>query len=228
MKLKASTENCIVLIMCAICYLTVVDEAFSQETKMTMNGHFYFGRMTIENNDPEIEGDEYELKIIGVDAQKPLSHGNFQYGLETGVLLSWDSDVRQFNASSGSGGGSVSVSVDVSSILVDYFFGGYVAIQPAKWLRLYAGAGPMLIYARHETEPTEPTPEPFTDETESESGVGAGVYARTGIDIFLTDSLGISAGARINKTTLSFEDTLGSEDVDIEGWQAYAGLSINF
>jgi hypothetical protein len=228
MPFRTLTKSFTIMVMCAVVYLIPIDNALSQDTQSPMTGHIFFGRMTIENNDQEIEGDDFEIKTVGVDAQKPMSQGNIQYGIEGGAFFSWDSEVRQFKASSGSGGGSASISVDISSILVDLFLGGYVAIQPAKWLRLYTGAGPMFIWARHETEPLEPTPEPYADDSESESGVGVGLYARTGLDIFITDSIGISAGARINETTLSFEDTLGREEVDIEGWQVYGGISVYF
>lgn len=141
-------------------------------------------------------------------------------------LFSLDSSLRRLSASSGSGGGSASVSIDIRSLLVDFFFGGYVALEPVRWLRLYIGAGPLLIYGRREFEPEAPVPEPFSDETESDSSIGAGLYARAGIDILFTDYFGLNAGARITETTLRLEDT--ADKVDIEGWQHYAGLAFHF
>jgi len=127
-------------------------------------------------------------------------------------------------SSSGSGGGTVAVAVDVNSVMIDYFLGGYISFEPSKYFRLYVGAGPLLIWARRETEPEENISDYIT--SESESDFGAGLYARTGVDIFFTEQFGIHAGARINNTTLSFEDSTG--EVYIEGPQCYVGIAFRF
>lgn len=224
METPADFKLWIILLICAKICLLIAGNALAQNTIEPLTGHVFYGKMAIPNNDPEIEGGDYEINVFGADVQKPLSQGKFKYGFETGAFFSIDSDVRQFGASSGSNGGTVSVAVDISSILIDYFFGGYLAFEPAKWLRLYAGAGPLLIWSRWETEPEDPTTEPFA--YESESGFGAGLYARAGIDIFFTDYFGLNAGARITETTLSFEDVAGN--VDVEGWQYYFGMAFHF
>ena len=98
----------------AIVCMVTIDNAFSQVTQSTMTGHVYLGKLTIEKSDPEIDGDDFENKTVGVDAQLPMSEGIFEYGIEAGALFGWDTDSRHFSASSGSGGGSVSISVDVN------------------------------------------------------------------------------------------------------------------
>jgi hypothetical protein len=198
--------------------------AHSQEPGPSWTGHVVYGQMTIDNDDAQVDGDDYDFTIFGVDAQKSFRQGWIQYGVEIGALFSIDSSLRQFSASSGSGGGTAGISVDISSFLMDYYFGGYVSIEPVRWLRLYAGAGPLLIWGFRDAEPAEPLPEPHTEE--SESGVGVGGYGRVGIDILFTDWFGIGAGARVTKTTLSFDETAG--EIDIEGVQYYGGLSFHF
>ena len=42
----------------------------------------------------------------------------------------------------------------------------------------------------------------------------------------ITEQFGIFAGARINETTLSFEDS--TDKLDIEGYQYYGGISFRF
>jgi hypothetical protein len=150
--------------------------------------------------------------------------GTFKYGVETGAIFNLDSDVRSYSASSGGGGGQVTVSVDVTSLLFDYFFGGYLSFEPTKWLRLNVGAGPLLIFGMWETEPEASAPEDIFDD--SESGFGAGLYARAGIDIFLTEKFGLHVGARISESSLRFEDTAGK--VDVDGWQYYFGIAFRF
>jgi hypothetical protein len=214
----------IILIICTVICLLSVDKVLSQEAKELSTGHAFLGKMIIPNNDRDLEGGDYDIRIFGADVQKPFGGGTFKYGIETGALFSLDSDVRRFSASSGGGGGQVTVSVDVNSLLIDYFFGGYLGFEPAKWLQLKVGAGTLLIYGKRETEPEASAPEEVT--SESESGFGAGLYARAGIDIFLTEKFGISVGARISESTLSFEDTAGK--VDVDGWQYYFGIAFRF
>jgi hypothetical protein len=224
MKTNMNTRPWITLIICTAFCLLSADNVLSQETKELLTGHVFYGKMIIPNNDPDLEGGDYEVSIFGVDVQKPIGGRTFRYGIETGALLSLDSDVRRFRASSGSGGGKVAVSVDVNSFLIDYFFGAYLGFEPSKWLQLSVGAGPLLIWGKRETEPEASAPEEIT--SESESGFGAGLYARAGIDIYLTENFGLNVGVRINETTLSFEDTAGK--VDIEGWQYYFGMAFHF
>jgi len=224
MKTYLNTKQWITLITCTAVCLLSADNVLSQEAEEQLTGHSFYGKMLIPNNDSDLERDDYDVDIFGVNVQKPFGGGTFKYGLETGVLFSMDSDVRSFSASSGSGGGTVAISVDVNSLLIDYFFGVYLSFEPAKWLRVNVGAGPLLIWGKRETEPEESTPEEF--DSESESDFGAGVYAQAGIDIFLTENFGLNAGARINETTLNFKDTTGK--IDIEGWQYYFGIAFHF
>jgi hypothetical protein len=106
----------------------------------------------------------------------------------------------------------------------DFFFGGYLGVEPATWLRLYAGAGPLLIWGSRETETEATATEPVRND--SESGWGVGLYGRAGVDIIFAKIFGITACARVTETTISFDDTSG--DIDLEGWQYCAGMSFRF
>lgn len=214
----------IILAMCTSLVLFSADQAFSSEVQDMMAGHAFYGKMYIENNNSDIEGGDFEIRVFGADGQKPMGGDSFKYGWETGLFFSIDSEARTWAASGGSGGGTVAVAVDVNSIMIDYFLGGYLAIEPNDHFRLYAGAGPLLIWAKRETEPEESAPDYIN--SSSESDIGAGLYARTGLDIFFNDQFGIFVGARINNTTLSFEDETGK--VDIEGYQYYGGIAFRF
>jgi len=213
----------LITLIIAFCFLSV-GNVFSQEAKEPLTGHVFYGKMNIPNNDPDLGEDDFDINIFGADAQKPMGGGTFKYGFETGFLFSIDSDVRNFSASSGSGGGKVAVSVDVNSILIDYFAGGYLSLEPAKWFRLSVGAGPLLIWSKWETEHEASIPEDVS--YQSESGLGVGVYARAGLDLFFTETIGLNIGVRINETTLSVENTTG--EVDVEGWQYYVGMAFHF
>jgi hypothetical protein len=200
------------------------NNTFAQESKNPLTAHAVYGRLLIENNDPDLEGDDYDITLIGADAQKPFGGETLKYGVEVGGLFNWESDTKWLAASSGGSGGQVAVAIDINSFLIDFYFGGYLSFEPTKWLRLHVGAGPLIIGGLWETEAEDPDSEVV--KSESESGLGVGIYARAGLDIIFTGNVGLTAGSRINKTTLSFEDTPG--EVDVEGWQYFLGLAIRF
>jgi len=214
----------IVLIICTSMCLVPVGKVLSQEAIEPVTGHAFYGKMIIQNNNSDIEGNDFDIKIFGVDAQGPFGGGLLKYGIETGAVFSIDSNVRRFHASSGSSGGTAAVSVDVDSFMMDYFFGGYLGLELSRWLRLYVGSGPLFILGIWETEPKESDSEEVTSGSEIEFGVG--LYARAGIDVFFSEQFGLNFGVRINETTMSFEDKAG--EVDIEGLQYYFGIAFRF
>ena len=197
----------VVLIICTGICLVPVGKVLSKEAIEPVTGHVFYGKMIISNNNSDIEGNDFDIKIFGVDAQGPFGGGPLKYGIETGAVFSIDSNVRRFRASSGNSGGTVAVSVDVDSFMMDYFFGGYLGLELSKWLRLYVGSGPLLIWGIWETEPKGSDSEEVSSDSEIEFGVG--LYARAGIDIFMSEQFGLNMGVRINKTTMRFEDEGG-------------------
>lgn len=218
------TKKWMVLIFYTAISLLSVSNAMPQEEKENMACHAFYGKMNVSTTDPDNDSSSDDINIVGVDGQKPFGGGIFKYGVETGAIFSWDSDVQYFRASSGEDGGTVSASVEVDWFIIDYFFGGYIGFEPAHWFRLSVGAGPLLIWGMWESEPKESTTDELTDESETEFGVG--LYARASVDIFLSETFGINAGVRKTETTLSFKDAAG--ETDIEGWQYYLGLAFRF
>ena len=223
-RLYMKTKQLVTLIICTAFCLLSVENGFSQEAKTPLFGHVFYGMMNIANNDPDVAEGDFDMPIFGVDAQKSLGGKIFTYGFETGALFSIDSDIRHFSASSGSGGGKAAVSVELNSFLIDYFAGGYLSFEPAKWLRLSVGAGPLLIWSQWETDPEASTADDAADQ--SDSGFGVGVYARAGLDLFVTETVGLTLGARINETTLRLQ--YATVEVEVEGWQYYCGLAFHF
>ena len=224
MHVNLSINLGIILIICTGMCLVPMGKVLSQEAIEPTTGHAFYGKMTISYNNSDIEGKDFDTSIFGADAQGPFGGGLLKYGIETGAIFSVDSDVQHFRASSGSNGGTAAVAVEVDSFIMDYFFGGYFGLEPSKWLRLYVGAGPLLIWGIQSTEPKDSDSDELSSNSEIKFGVG--LYARAGIDIFLSEQFGLNIGTRINETTLSFEDTTGN--VDIEGLQYYFGVAFRF
>jgi len=197
--------------------------AYDEDVERPIILQFMVGEMVISNDDPQVSNGDYNLTLFGVAAQKPFYGEMSRVGIETGALFNWKSDTRAY-AASGGGGGTIAISVDINQFLFDYFFGGYVSLQPVKWFRLYVGAGPLLVYGSWETDEKDPTTSQV--ETKSESDFSAGMYGRGGIDIIITENFILGAGIRGTKTGLSFNDTVGN--VDVEGWQYFGVISFRF
>jgi hypothetical protein len=212
------------LMLVAMFVFLSTNAACAQESDESMTIHVVYGKLHIDNDDPDLEGGDFDIELFGADAQKAFGGENIKYGIEVGGLFSWDSEIRSFAASSGSRGGTLAVSLDINSFLFDYYFGGYLSLEPARWARLYVGAGPLIIWGWRKTE--NKTTDTQTAATESQSGLGTGLYGRAGLDIMITKIFGLTAGARINTTTLSFEDAAG--EVDVEGLQYFGGFVYRF
>ena len=222
-KFRLIKQFVAMIIVTPVCLISV-ENVFPQELKESLNGHVFYGMMNISNDDSNSEDEDLDISIFGADAQKALGGRVFKYGFETGLLFSIDTNVRSFFASSGNDGGKVAVSVDVNSLMFDYFAGGFLSFEPAKWFRFSLGAGPLIIWSFLETESEEPNSGEVT--SQSDSGFGVGVYARAGVDIFVTQSVGLNIGTRINETTLSLKNSQGN--IDVEGWQYYFGIALRF
>ena len=205
-------------------FVAGVVKTYAEEVERPMILQFMVGEMVISNDDPRVSDGDYNVTLVGVAVQKPFYGEILRVGIETGGLFNWKSETRAYAASGVGGGGTIAVSADIDQFIFDYFFGGYVSLQPIKWFRLYAGAGPLLIYGSRETE--EEDPETSQVETKSDSGFSAGVYGRVGIDIIIAEKFIIGAGVRGIQTGLSFDDTAGN--VDVEGWQYFGVISFQF
>jgi hypothetical protein len=208
----------------AVSVFVSTDIACAQDSKNPMVIHVVYGRLLVDNDDPDLEGGDFDIRLFGADAQKPFGGKTFKFGIEVGGLFNWDSEVRSVAASSGKGGGMVAVSLDIESFLFDYYFGGYLSFEPARWIRLFVGAGPLIIWGWREVQNEATDSQP--SESESEYDLGTGLYGRAGLDILIAKNVGLTAEVRSNKTTLSFEDTAG--EVDVEGLQYYGGLVLRF
>jgi opacity protein-like surface antigen len=120
------------------------------------------------------------------------------------------------------------VVVDNRLVLTDLFIGGFVSTDLSRKARIYAGAGPMLLvgYYKIENEEEDTTTSTFIEEDETESAVGAGLYARAGIEFRVSENTMLGLGIRAFRSDLDFEDTVGR--VDVEGVQAMLTYTMRF
>lgn len=183
-----------------------------------------FGKMILVDDDGQLEDSDFDIPLVGVAAQKSFYGTLFKCGLEVGGLFNWQSEVRSYAISSGDSGGTAAVALDINAFLLDYFFGAYSSFEPANWVRLYLGAGPLLTYGSRKIESINPQTD--EKETTSDSGFGVGVYTRLGLELIFTDKVIFGVGVRGTKTGLNLKDKTG--DINIAGWQYVGGLSFRF
>lgn len=196
--------------------------AFCEDEEIPFNCQVIVSLMELDEDSPDLDTETYDITFYGAAAQKPYYKDMFEYGIETGANLCMENDTNVLSASGGSSGGTIKVGIDNQLFLFDYFGGGYVAANFAKRLRLYAGAGPLLIYGSWEHEPDE-NDEDITDETESH--LSAGIYGRAGIEVAIIEQMSIGVGIRAITTGLDFDSKDSAGEIKIEGPQVFFNLS---
>jgi hypothetical protein len=192
----------------------------AENQDLPVNCQVIVSLMELDEDAPGMDEKNYDLIFLGAAAQKPFYKDALEYGFETGANLSMGNDTNVLSYSAGSSGGTAKVEIDNTWFLFDYFGGGYVAANVAGRLRLYAGAGPMLIYGSWEHDPDENDDE-FDDDTESH--LSAGVYGRAGLEVAIIERLSFGAGVRAIATNLEFDDALG--EIKVEGPQYFFNVS---
>jgi hypothetical protein len=182
--------------------------AAAQEPPPHLYGELMVAAFSADDTDEELAGDSFDLTLVGAAAQKTLLPDlPVDLGFETGTLLSWKNDKRSAQISSGPSGGTIRIEIENQMLLVDYFFGGYAGFRPNRWLRLFAGAGPLLVYGYQAIEP-----EPYngvSPEQTYESKLAIGAYARCGAEIVFTDRCMLGAGVRAITSGLEFKESAG-------------------
>jgi len=210
------------LILLSILFFSFSQAGYAYENEFNAHAQIFVSNMTIEEEDPDVKENDYSFYLIGGAGQVPFQQINqLKYGLEVGMLFSMDNDTRLVEASGGSGGGSVTVQVKNKMFLFDYFFGGYASYTLADRLRLYIGAGPLLIYGRRESDPEDNNEEILLPEVESQ--LSAGFYGRTGAEIRISKDFMLGAGVRYITSGLEFTGQAGK--VKVEGPQYYVNFS---
>jgi hypothetical protein len=226
----------ITLILVAAAEVKVEAKA-GAETEAVRNAnprpYFQVGISALEIDDPAIEvsaeGEELEGEFpdkfyyLGGAAQTPWSDGIVGWGWEGGGYANWIvDDVSVFVLSSG--GTTARISFDSTYFGMETFLGLYGSLQPAPWLRLYAGAGPSLMIGYLEigdeedsdsSDPEVASQVVVIDLNEGNFAYGGGYYGRVGVEVFFNPELSMGIGARYQDSQLNAGDSIGT--VDLEG-----------
>jgi hypothetical protein len=198
--------------------------SLGEDAKHPLTVQVMMGEMPLSNDNASPNEKDTDLFFFGAAGQKPYWGEMTQAGVEVGALFNWQSDTQAVAASGGGGGGSLAVAIDVNQFFMDYYFGGFFSVAPLKWVRAYAGAGPLLIFGWRQTEAVAPAA--TTSQMQSASGVSGGIYGRVGVDVIIADHFMIGVCARATQTELRLDDAAGT--IDVEGIQYFGVFSYRF
>ncbi|MCA8942565.1 MAG: hypothetical protein KDB80_08430 [Planctomycetes bacterium] len=153
------------------------------------------------------ETDVSQMPMFGLYGQEQLGGEGVEVGFEGGVIVSWWRDQATIRDA---GSGSIVAELDQELIVTDLSAGLYASTLLGSRVRVYFGAGPLMMFATQRTE-TELS-------TTRDSEFGLGGYARTGFEWVLDDGSMLGLGARAFRTNLEFDTAYPG--VDLEGIQA--------
>lgn len=147
----------------------------------------------------------------------------FQYGLECSFLLGFKFDKVNYLSAGGSG---LHVSISTSMWMFDLAGGGYANYWLTDSIRLYGGAGPLMMYSDYRSEREEEGGAEDGTYSDNESAFGIGLYTRTGIEFQVHQHGYLGAGARWNWSSVDFSDVGGTSD--LSGIAAFVSYTAGF
>ena len=180
------------------------------------------GAVKYDNLELDIEGtnrrETADLSLIPQlgGAWGTLPKGDrIQIGLETTFLIGFRTkDVDYIVISSG-----LRAKISTDLWIVDFSGGPYMNffLDPGKKVRLYVGAGPLLMYADYNADDDRDIELPDNinedDGDQDESAFGVGVYARTGLEFRVHQRGTLGMGIRANYVKLDLSDVGGTSDM---------------
>lgn len=157
----------------------------------------------------------------GIEAEYTYGDNRtWRWGINSGGSIAWkSSDTRISGGVSGENGAVIRFDIDNSLFIGELHLGAFVRAGITKKVSVYAAAGPMLMYGKHEVEDEDvETPEPtangqviITDSEDSDFDVG--YYGRAGIDYRYARGQRVGLGVRYMEAEMDFSDTVGKLDV---------------
>lgn len=174
--------------------------------------------VTLTRESIDYQGNFDRLPYLGGAVQMPIRRGLINFGWEGGGLVSWKNKDVSYLAQSGPSGGSLRIRFDNVYRALDLFLGLYTSLDPAEVFRLYMGAGPLLCWARAETQVLEDETNlndspPAIPETQYDSDLDLGWYARLGFEFRISRDTWIGANVRHQSAEVDLSKSLGTLDL---------------
>lgn len=171
------------------------------------------------------DNDLSTMPYFGMTFQLPFYGENSQIGLDGSALVGWRTKDRRVVA----GNGKVAVYLDSDLWLVDLSMGLFVKHTFFTRWRLYAAAGPTMLFGDYSDDGDEDdlTAETSTEINNSESAFGVGGYVRGGVDYRFSEDGYIGICVRAVKTDLEFDNAPDSSS-SLDGVQGFITFSKYF
>jgi len=182
-----------------------------------------FSQAASDDSDTFTSNDLSSMPFLGFGGQYAFSEGNSHFGLDGTILVGW----RSRDSSISAGNGQAEVKLDTDLWLIDLAMGIYAqTIFGERW-RLYAAAGPLMLFGEYSAESaeedTEVTPTEKSESSASDSGFGIGGYARAGLEYRLVNNAFMGLCVRGVATNLQFDGAL--DDSGLSGVQGFLTYS---
>jgi opacity protein-like surface antigen len=180
------------------------------------------GELQNDEGDP-VDIDFTNLPTIGLEVETPYGNrdSGLEYGINAGGGISWKGDDTQFAGTAGGSGARVVFKIDNSFTLLELHIGGYLRAHLGKYVDVYVGGGPAVIFGSHDVQDDEiEEVEPVTADgtiilnSKDASDIILGYYARTGIEFDTGDNSQWGLGIRYLGGEMEFDDTVGEFDID--------------
>ena len=171
------------------------------------------------------KNDLSSMPYIGMTFQHPLGGESTQFGLDGSFLFGWRSGDTRVRA----GNGQIAISIDSSLWLADLSVGVYVTHTFSDRWRLYAAAGPAVVFGDY-SEDTDEEDYQSGDHTlsnRSDSEFGIGAYVRGGFDYLFAPNAYVGVCVRGLKTNLEF-DSAPEASSSLSGVQGFLSFSRYF
>ncbi len=176
-----------------------------------------------DNTGEEVEADEIfgTIPMGGILVQLADGPSTFEYGIETGAYFGWkDIDTKYASSSDG----RLLVKVNSAFYMFEILLGGFVGLNVTDNFRLYAGAGPSVVYGHMSGDDnfdgsTPPDDERGLNWADSQSDLALGLYGRVGMEYRIGKKLVLGVAARYLDSELDFSD--GAGEVDLKGPQYF-------
>lgn len=152
------------------------------------------------------------MPLLGMAIHTPMQGDVFSAGAEGGLALDWWYDTE--TARNGAGVKILETRTELG--IIEFFVGGYMSADLGDAARIYAGAGPMVMLGilDSDIEETNPALPVRYEDDESDAAIGAGLYARAGLELFVSESCLVGLGVRKIEADLDFGRSTGKIDYD--------------
>jgi len=182
-----------------------------------------FRKAADDDPDTFTTNDLSTMPYLGIGGQYAFSGSESHVGLDATLLFGW----RSHNSSVTAGNGQAYIKLDTELWMIDLAMGLYAQTVLGDHWRVYAAAGPLMLFSGYsenaEEEDLEVAPTKTNKDSNTDSEFGIGGYARIGAEYRLQNGSFMGVCVRGVKTNLEFNSTIDEGGLDgLQGFITYS------